>query len=127
VRDLLKQAEAAFNGGDIETARNAFQKVLADYSNDNGSAFYGLALIASREGDSDMAQEYFERTVQSASAEPSMKVWSYIFLGRIQDLECNRERAVAYYRQAIQHGDNTRNAQAAAREGAEKPFGDGCR
>jgi tetratricopeptide (TPR) repeat protein len=127
VRELLKQAEAAFNGGDTETARRAFEKVLADYSRDNGSAFYGLGLIASRDGDSEEAQEYFERTVQSDTAEPSMKVWSYIFLGRIQDLDCNRDRAVEYYRQAIQTGDNTRNAQAAARAGAERPFGDGCR
>ena len=56
-----------------------------------------------------------------------MKVWSYIFLARIFDLECSRDRAVEYYRQAIKVGDNTRNAQAAAREGVQKAYGDGCR
>ncbi len=127
VRDLLRQAETAFNAGDIEKARDAFQKVLSDYGNNNGSAFYGLALIASREGDSEIAQQNFERTVQSPSAEPSMKVWSFIYLGRIEDLECNRDRAVEYYRQAIQQGDNTRNAQAIAREGVDKAYGEACR
>lgn len=127
VRDLLKQAETAFNGGNSEVARAAFQKVLADYGNNNGAAFYGLALIASREGDSEAAQQYFERTVGSSTAEPSMKVWSFIYLGRIQDLECDRDRAVGYYRQAIEQGDNTRNAQAVAREGVDKAYGDACR
>ena len=56
-----------------------------------------------------------------------MKVWSYIYLARIFDLECARDRAVEYYQQAIKVGDNTRNAQAAAREGLAKPYGDACR
>ena len=50
------------------------------------------------------------------SAEPAMRVWAYVFLARIFDLECNRERAVEYYQQATKVGDNTRNAQAAARD-----------
>ena len=126
-RDLLKQGEAAFNAGDIEKAQAAFEKVLSDFDRANGAAFYGLALIASKQGDSERAKQYFDRTVRSDSAEPSMKVWSYIFLARIFDLECLRDRAVEYYRQAIKVGDNTRNAQAAAREGAQKAYGDGCR
>jgi hypothetical protein len=56
-----------------------------------------------------------------------MRVWSYIYLGRIFDIECNRERAVSNYEQAIKVGDNTRNAQAAARQGLSRPYGDGCR
>jgi tetratricopeptide (TPR) repeat protein len=84
-------------------------------------------LIASKEGDSEEAAQHFERAIRSTSAEPSMKVWSYIYLARIFDLDCNRDRAVQYYQQATKVGDNTRNAQAAAREGLEKPYGNGCR
>jgi tetratricopeptide (TPR) repeat protein len=122
-RELLKQAEAAFNAGDIYTAQTAFQKILSDFDRDNGSAMYGLALIASKKGDRDEAQQYFERALRSNSAEPSMKVWSYIYLARIYDLDCSRERAIEYYQQAIKVGDNTRNAQAAAREGIDQPYG----
>ena len=125
--DLLKEAEAAFNGGDSAKAQSAFEKVLSDFDRDNGPAFYGLALIASRRGDSEQATQYFERAIRSGSAEPSMKVWSYIYLARIFDLECNRGRAAEYYQQAIKIGDNTRNAQAAAAEGVRKPYGDGCK
>jgi tetratricopeptide (TPR) repeat protein len=126
-RDLLKEAETAFNAGDTTKAQAAFERVLSDFDRENGSAMYGLALIASKKGDSNEAQQYFERTIRSNSSELGMKVWSYIYLARIFDLECSRPRAIEYYQQAIKVGDNTRNAQAAAREGVQKPYGDGCR
>jgi hypothetical protein len=55
-----------------------------------------------------------------------MKVWSYVYLARILDLECNRGRALEYYQQAVNLGDDTRNAQVAARAGVQKPYGDAC-
>jgi tetratricopeptide (TPR) repeat protein len=126
-RDLLKEGEAAFNSGNNQKAREAFEKVLSDFDRTSGAALYGLALIASKEGNSEQAKQYFDRTVRSDSAEASMRVWSYVFMARIFDLECNRERAVEYYQQAIKVGDNTRNAQTAARDGLSKPYGDACR
>ncbi|HYR41676.1 MAG TPA: tetratricopeptide repeat protein, partial [Terriglobia bacterium] len=126
-RDLLKAAEAAFNAGDTSTAQTAFEKVLSDFDRENGAAMYGLALIASKKGDRTEAQQYFERAIRSDSAEPSMKVWSYIYLARIFDLECSRARALEYYQQAVKVGDNARNAQAAAREGISKPYGAACK
>ena len=126
-RDLLKEGEAAFNSGNNPKAKEAFEKVLSDFDRNSGAALYGLALIASKEGDSEQAKQFFDRTVRSDSAEPSMRVWAYVFMARIFDLECNRERAVEYYQQATKVGDNTRNAQAAAREGISKPYGDACR
>ena len=127
VFDLLKEAEAAFNKGETEKAQEAFERVLSEFDRDNGAAIYGLALIASKKGDVGEARQYFDRATRSDSAEPGMKVWAYIYMARIFDLECNRARAVEYYQQAIKMGDNSRNAQAAAREGAQKPYGDGCK
>ena len=123
-RDLLKAGETAFNSADIATAQAAFEKVLSDFDRENGAAMYGLALIAGKKGDREAARQYFERSIRSDSAEPSMKVWSYIYLARIFDLECNRDRAIEYYQQAIKVGDDARNAQAAAREGIEQSYGD---
>jgi tetratricopeptide (TPR) repeat protein len=123
----LKEAEAAFNGGAMDKAQAAFERVLSEFDRENGAALYGLALIASRKNDSDAASQYFERAIRSDSAEPGMKVWSYIYLARIFDLDCNRQRAIQYYQQALKVGDNTRNAQAIAQAGSEKPFGDGCK
>jgi tetratricopeptide (TPR) repeat protein len=127
VHDSLKEAEAAFNSGDMSRAQAAFERVVNDYDRDNGSAWYGLGLIASKKGDSQAATQYFERSVRSNSAEPGMKVWAYIYLARMFDLQCNRSRAVGYYEQAIKVGDNTRNAQAAAREGVQKSFAEDCK
>lgn len=126
-RELLKEGEAAFNSGNNQKAKEAFEKVLTDFDRTSGAALYGLALIASKEGNSEQAKQYFDRTVRSDSAEASMRVWSYVFMARIFDLECNRERAVEYYQQAIKVGDNTRNAQSAAKDGVAKPYGDACR
>ena len=127
VRDLLKEAEAAFNSGNTDKAHAAFERVLSDFDRDNGAALYGLGLIASKKGDSEQAEQYFERAVRSETAEPAMKVWAYIYLARIFDLDCNRARAIQYYDQAVKVGDNTRNAQAAAREGLQKSFADHCK
>jgi hypothetical protein len=127
VRDLLKAGETAFNAGDNDAAKTSFEKVLSDFDANNGAAAYGLALIASRQGDSETAKDYFDRTVRSGSAEPGMKVWAYIYLARIFDIDCRREQALEYYRQAINIGDNTRNARTVAEQGLATPFGDGCR
>src|SRR5205823_5111932 len=113
--------------GDIAKAEAAFAKFLFDFDPDDGAALYGLGLIASKKGNSGEAQQYFEHTVRSVSAEPGMRVWAYVYLARIYDLQCNRARAVEYYQQAVKVGDNTRNAQAAAREGIQKPFSDTCK
>jgi tetratricopeptide (TPR) repeat protein len=123
--DLLKQAQIAFNAGDVDRARTAFERVLADYDRDNGAAEYGLGLIASKKGDSQEAKEYFDKAIRNGSVEPGMKVWSYIYMARIFDLECSRDRALEYYQQAIKMGDNSQNAQAAAKDGVAKPYGGG--
>ena len=127
LRDLLKQAEASFNAGDIEAARVAFEKVLSDFDPQNGPAMYGLALIESKKENRDAAQRYFERAILSDSLEASMRVWSYIYLARIFDIQCKRDRAVEYYQQAVKVGDDTRNAQAVARAGMETAYGDICK
>ncbi len=126
VKDLLKEGQAALTANSNEKARAAFNKVLAELDRNNGAAFYGLGLVASREGDSEKAREYFDRTAQNDTVDASMKVWAFIYLGRIFDLECERPRALQYYQQAVKLGDNTMNAQAAAREGIRKPYGDAC-
>jgi tetratricopeptide (TPR) repeat protein len=127
VRELIRDAESAYNRGDNARAKSSFGRVISDHDASNGSALYGLGLIASREENSVEAQQFFERVVKSPTADPDMKVWAYIFLGRIFDLDCERSRAVEAYEQAVKIGDNTRNAQAAAKEGVSKPWGDACR
>jgi tetratricopeptide (TPR) repeat protein len=126
-RELIVEAQTAYNSMDNVGARALFEKVLVDFDPNNGAALYGLGLLASRASDIEQSQLYFERTVKSNSADPSMKAWSYIYLGHIADLQCQRDRAMEYYRQAVQTGDDSRNAQASAKDGLTKAFGDQCR
>jgi hypothetical protein len=127
VHDLIVEAQTAYNSMDNDGARALFEKVLREHDPNNGAALYGLGLLSSRAADVEQSQSYFERTVRSNSADPSMKVWSYIYLGHIADLQCQRDRATEYYRQAVQVGDNTRDAQASAASGLKIAFGDQCR
>jgi len=124
---MIVEAQTAYNSMDNVGARALFEKVLRDFDPNNGSALYGLALLASRASNIEQSQIYFDRTVKSNSADPATKVWSYIYLGHIADIQCQRDRAMEYYRQAVQVGDNTRDAQASANSGLSKAFGDQCR
>ena len=81
VRVILREAQIAFNAGDDDAARQGFEHVLTGFDRTNGSALYGMALIASRDGDPDTSREYFARTIQSDTADLSMRVWAHIFLG----------------------------------------------
>ena len=126
LRDILREAQTAFNAGDDEAAQEGFGRVLEEFDQNNGSALYGMALVASRAGDADTSLEYFSKTIESETAEPSMLVWAHIYLGRIYDIECARENAVAQYRLALGNGDDSRDARAAAQAGLDSPFGDGC-
>ncbi len=126
VPGVLRQAQVAFNSGDDSTARAAFERVLIEFDPSNGPALYGLALILSRAGDPALASEYFSRTLESETAEPSMRVWSHIYMGRIHDLQCEREEALEQYRLALDVGDDTQGAQAAAAGAIDQAFGPGC-
>jgi tetratricopeptide (TPR) repeat protein len=126
VRELLAEAQAAFNEQRNEAAAVSFRRVLEELDPENGPALYGLALLASRSQDPDRAREYFSRTLASETAEPDMVVWSHVYLGRIEDLSCNREAALDHYRNAVGAGNDTGGAQAAARQGLEAQYGGNC-
>lgn len=128
VRELLRTAEAAFDR-DKPRAREAFQKVLLEYDPNEGRALYGLGLIEMDKADEESltrALQYFARTIESSSADKSMKTWSYIYSGHIHDFKCNRPAALENYRKAIETGDNTRDAQRIAKRDMAQPFGGEC-
>ena len=125
VLELLRTAQAAFER-DKPRAREAFEKVLKEHDPNNGRALYGIALIEMDKANLDEALLYFDRTIKSTSADPSMKTWSYIYSGHILDYKCNRTAALENYRKAIETGDDTRDAQRTARRDIAQPFGGEC-
>ena len=72
-------------------------------------------------GDIRNAQAYFERAVQGAH-DPRTLAWSHIYLGRILDIQDNREQALIHYRAALQAGDPTPDTKTAAEKGLAAPY-----
>jgi len=88
---------------------------------DPGRAFFILARAATMNRDMAGARNYFERTLQVAH-EPSVVAWSHIYLGRIFDLQEERDAAVDHYRAALAVNDATPEVKAAAQRGLQSPY-----
>ena len=72
-------------------------------------------------GDMQGALGYFQRTIDTAR-EPRMLAWSHIYLGRIMDLQEQREAAVKQYQAALAAGDATPDTKSAAEHGIAQPY-----
>ena len=122
VERLMRRAKASLGSEELERAAELFNLVLDRHDSRNGEALSGLGIVAVSRGDKNAARDYFGRAVASKSCPDSVKVWAYIYLGRLFDLDEDREEAILQYRAAIALGDDTRSAQAVARSGLLEPF-----
>jgi tetratricopeptide (TPR) repeat protein len=122
VEKLLAQANSELGGNHLDKAKELFEFVLKNHDATRGEALYGLGIIASIQNDRKSAKEYFQRVLQSPPGDKSIKVWAHIYLGRLHDVEGNREDAILEYQAALDVGDNTRNAREVAQRGLKEPF-----
>ncbi|HEY0564950.1 MAG TPA: tetratricopeptide repeat protein [Terriglobales bacterium] len=121
-QSTIQQAEQKLANGDVQGAQQLAQEVLKqDDSPDAGRALFLLAMSASKQGEMDEARGYFERTLQVAK-EPRLVAWSHIYLGRIFDLQDNRENALMHYNAALNSGDSSQDTKAAAQKGIDHPM-----
>ena len=58
-----------------------------------------------------------------SEAPADIMAWTHVYLGRIYDLEGNREGAMTHYRAALALDTRVERAEQAARRGLERPFG----
>jgi hypothetical protein len=116
--DLAEQRLAA---GDIASAQKLAQQALDQKQGDEGRALFLLAQAASLNRDMPGARAYFERTLK-ATRDPRLVAWSHIYLGRIADLQAERDEAVAHYQAALQAGDTRPQTKAAAERGLKEPY-----
>ena len=107
--------------GDTQTAQKLAQEALDENREDQGRALFILAQVATMNRDIQGARSYFERALQVAQ-EPKVIAWSHIYLGRIFDLEENREAALDHYRAALNAGNALPEAKAAAEHGIQRPY-----
>ena len=93
---------------------------------DEGRAYFVLAKIATMQAQVDSASTYFQRAL-ATSHDTHVLAWSHIYLGRLFDLQQEREQAVAQYRAALASGDKTPEVNTAAERGLRQPYTPGNR
>ena len=67
------------------------------------------------------ARKYFQQALEVAH-EPRVVAWSHVYLGRIFDLQEDRETALDHYRAALTAGATVPEAKAAAERGIQQPY-----
>ena len=117
---LLINAEQRLSAGDAETAEKLAKQALAEKTEDAGRALFILAEI-SLNRNIDGAKDYFQKALQNTN-EPKVVAWSHIYLGRIFDLEEERDTALMHYKAAEGVSSEMPEAKAAAEQGLQKPY-----
>ncbi|MGB7548132.1 MAG: tetratricopeptide repeat protein, partial [Terracidiphilus sp.] len=102
----LDLAEARLETGDPATASALARQALTVHSDtlesaaDTARANFILARAAILAGHPEEAIDRFQKTL-ATSREPRLLAWSHIYLGRMLDLDCKRDAALAEYKEAL--------------------------
>jgi tetratricopeptide (TPR) repeat protein len=113
-------AERELAGGNPLGAEKLAQEALAA-NDDPARAYFVLARVASLSGNMQGAQENFQKALDS-SKDPRVMAWCHIYLGRILDLQEERDAAVAQYQAALKTGDTSADTKNAAERGLKEPY-----
>lgn len=117
---LLAQAQARLAASDPRGAQELAQQALDEKREDPGRALFILGQAASLNEDMKGAQSYFERAIET-SREPFLVARAHIYLGRIFDLQGERDEALKHYRAALA-ADSSAVTKAAAERGLKQPY-----
>lgn len=117
----LDLAELDLVKGNVASAGAIAQKVVDSHSGDIGRANFILARVDLMNGKINDAMTAFQQAATN-SKDPRTIAWSHIYLGRIQDVEGNRDQAVAQYKAALAARDGQPDTRNAAESGLKKPF-----
>lgn len=123
----LDLAEARLEAGDVATASALARQMLTVHAEtlesvaDEARANFILARAAILTGHPAEAVDRFQKTL-ATSKEPRLLAWSHIYLGRMLDLECKRDEAVAEYKQALANRDGAQDTRIAAERGVRTAY-----
>jgi tetratricopeptide (TPR) repeat protein len=130
---LLDQGERAIALKEPAHAKAAFEGVLAKNPNEP-RALYGMALASVLSGEADTAKKFFEKVIvvsspsESAPGSNARKVdpgtlsWSHVYLGRIFDIEDDRDSAIGEYQAALAVAGAPESARVAAQQGVKSAY-----
>jgi tetratricopeptide (TPR) repeat protein len=116
----VDQAERALASGNPAGAAQLAQEAL-QASEDPGKCYFVLARVASISGNMQDAKDDFEKAAASAK-DPRTLAWSHIYLGRILDLQDEREAAIEQYKAALNTADISPDTRNAAQRGLQSPY-----
>ncbi len=119
---LLDQGDNQFYQGKYADARVSYRTVLDKDDPKSERAIYGLAVVYANTRKPDLAQEYFQKALDTAH-DLRIITWSHIYLGRLADLNGQRDAALAHYHAALLTAAAYPMALRAAQSGMETPFG----
>ena len=119
---LLDQGDNLFYRGQYSDAKLAYQKVLEGTDPKSERALFGMAIVASNMRKPDLAEEYFQKTLETAR-DLRLVTWSHIYLGRLYDLRGKRDDALAQYRAASLTAAAYPMALRAVQVGEARQFG----
>jgi tetratricopeptide (TPR) repeat protein len=123
----LDLAEAKLSTGDVATASAMARQALAVKGDsleavaNSARADFILARVAMMTRDPEGAIDGFQKTLAS-SKEPRLLAWSHIYLGRMLDLDCKRDEAVAEYKEALDARDGQQDTRLAAERGVKTSY-----
>jgi hypothetical protein len=117
----LDLAEIKLMKGDTAGAGALAQQSVTDKTGDPARANFILARVAIMQRDVSVAQHDFEETIR-LSKDPRMLAWSHIYLGRIYDIQDERDQAVNEYRAALTVRDGQPDTRVAAEKGLKEPY-----
>jgi Tetratricopeptide repeat len=126
----LAEGQRQISARNGAAAAAAFEHVLASHP-DDVRATYGLAVASALMGKPEQARELFAKVIASAPAAPSGTVahpdpsnlaWSHIYLGRMYDVEGQRESAITEYRAALSVAGAPESARSAAQRGVQAGY-----
>ena len=117
----LDLAELDLMKGDLAAAGALAEKAIAEHRGEPGRAEFILARADLMNNQADAAVAAFQKTL-AESKDARLVAWSHIFLGRIYDVEDQREQALVQYKAALDARDGQPDTLAAAQSGLKKPF-----
>jgi hypothetical protein len=117
----LDLAELKIFKGDLAGASDLAKAALADPTADHARAHYVLARVNLMQRQPGAAIGDFQETI-SSSKDPRTLAWSHIYLGRLYDVNAERQKALTEYQAALTVRDGRPDTKAAAEKGLKEPF-----
>ncbi len=130
LENLIAVGNRQIASQDAKGAAATFETASEKYPNDP-RVMYGLAIASVLSGHGNRARELFEQLVSGRAAaganlgspaDASILAWSHVYLGRIDDLQDERELAVDEYHAALAVPGAPEAARAAAQAGVETAY-----